>query len=293
MTELLNRYTPAINTRLKELFLLEHIHPTLRDSMYYSVNAGGKRFRPTLNILGNALLGGNMDETLDVACALELIHTYSLIHDDLPAMDNDELRRGKPTNHIMFGEAFAILAGDGLLNYAFEIMLQNALNYPHNMAAHVRAMREVATGAGVGGMINGQCADIENEGQILTAAELDYTHRHKTGDLIKSSLVSGLLLCNPSDAQVDALATYGYSTGLVFQIVDDILDVTGSEKVLGKSIGKDQKSKKFTYPTLYGVDGSMKIATEKAQEAADSVAVFGANAQPLVELATWLLERDR
>ncbi len=293
MIEELHQHIPQVDARLKELFSRRDIMGTLRDAMYYSVDAGGKRFRPTLNILANSLLGGNAKETLDIACAIEMIHTYSLVHDDLPAMDNDEMRRGKPTNHIMFGEAFAILAGDGLLNYAFEVMLKNALDYPRNLNAHVKAMGEVAAGAGVAGMISGQCADIENEGQILTEAELEYVHRHKTGDMIKSALLSGLLLCEPSEVQIEAITVYGYNIGLVFQIIDDILDITGDSQKLGKSVGKDSKSKKFTYPTLYGIKGSMDIAKEKTREAQDSIAVFGDGAKPFVELADWLLERDR
>jgi geranylgeranyl diphosphate synthase type II len=160
---------------------LDDINGTLKNAMSYSLSAGGKRIRPVLNIMANGLLDGNMEETLDIACAIEMIHTYSLIHDDLPDMDNDEMRRGKPTNHVVFGNAFAILAGDGLLNYAFEVMLKNAARYPGNIEAHVRALGEVAAGAGVGGMITGQCADIENEGQMLTEKDLTYIHKHKTG----------------------------------------------------------------------------------------------------------------
>ncbi|MEG2882804.1 MAG: polyprenyl synthetase family protein, partial [Christensenella sp.] len=191
----MNKYTDIINKRLNELLSLENVNPIIKDAMNYSVSAGGKRLRPTLNIMANALLSGNMKETLDIACAIEMIHTYSLIHDDLPAMDDDDLRRGKPTNHVMFGEAFAVLCGDALLNFAYEVMLKNALRYASNLTSHTKAMLEVATGAGVYGMITGQCGDIENEGQILTEVELKYVHTHKTGAIIKSSLLSGLLLC--------------------------------------------------------------------------------------------------
>lgn len=293
MSKILNTYTIEIDERLEELFSIKQANHTLRDAMHYSISAGGKRFRPVLNILGNSLLNGNKAETLDVACAIEMIHTYSLVHDDLPAMDDDDLRRGKPANHIMFGEAFAILAGDGLLNYAFETMLRNALGYPNNLLAHVKAMQEVAKGAGVSGMITGQSSDIENEGQILTTKELEFTHKHKTGDLIKSSILSGLLLCNPDKKQINDATVYGYSTGLVFQIIDDVLDVQGNEAILGKSVGGDKKSSKLTYPTLYGIDGSIKIAKEKAEVARDAIAGFGKTATPLIELTTWLLERDR
>lgn len=293
MPDILNKYTDIIDRRLKELLDLKNINPTMKDAMNYSVSAGGKRLRPTLNIMANALLSGNMKETLDIACAIEMIHTYSLIHDDLPAMDNDDLRRGKPTNHVMFGEAFAILCGDALLNFAYEVMLKNALRYASNLDSHTKAILEVATGAGVYGMITGQCGDIENEGQILTEVELKYVHEHKTGALIKSSLLSGLLLCNPRQEYIDALTVYGNNIGLTFQIVDDVLDIVGDAKKMGKTLGKDKTSKKFTFPTLYGVEKSMKIAQEKTDEAISALKVFGTRAEELSGLALFILKREK
>ena len=293
MSELLTRYTGRVDERLKELLRHPGIHPVLRDAMYYSIEAGGKRFRPTLNIMANALLGGEIEETLTIACAIEMLHTCSLIHDDLPAMDNDELRRGKPTNHVVFGEANAILAGDGLMNYAYEVMMDAAMRYPDKLGRHLRAMREVAYGAGVCGMITGQSADIENEGQMLTETELEYVHRHKTGDMIKSALVSGLLLCGPSEAQLDAMTLYGYNVGLTFQIIDDILDITSDAATLGKSVGKDKKAKKFTYPTLYGLEKSREIAGQKTEQAIEALGIFGADADELRELARVVLNRDK
>lgn len=293
MPDILNKYADIIDRRLKELLDLKNINPTMKDAMNYSVSAGGKRLRPTLNIMANALLSGNMKETLDIACAIEMIHTYSLIHDDLPAMDNDDLRRGKPTNHVMFGEAFAILCGDALLNFAYEVMLKNALRYASNLDSHTKAILEVATGAGVYGMITGQCGDIENEGQILTEVELKYVHEHKTGALIKSSLLSGLLLCNPRQEYIDALTVYGNNIGLTFQIVDDVLDIVGDAKKMGKTLGKDKTSKKFTFPTLYGVEKSMKIAREKTDEAISALKVFGTRAEELSELALFILKREK
>ncbi|MEG0252107.1 MAG: polyprenyl synthetase family protein [Christensenellaceae bacterium] len=281
-----------INNRLKELMEIENVNPTIRDAMNYSLMAGGKRIRPVLNIMANSLLNGDAKETLDIACAIEMIHTYSLIHDDLPAMDDDDLRRGKPTSHVMFGEAFAILAGDGLLNYAYEVMLKNALKYPSNLNNHTKAILEVATGAGVYGMITGQCGDIENEGQILTEQEIIYVHKHKTGDMIKSALVSGLLLCSPSQEYINALSVYGYNIGLTFQIVDDVLDITGDAQKMGKTLGKDKTSKKFTFPTLYGVDESMRIAVQKTEEAVDALSIFGSRAEELKQLAGNILKRD-
>ncbi len=293
MTNILNKYTGAVDERLKELLDLQNVNPTIRDAMNYSVSAGGKRLRPTLNIMANALLSDSMKETLDIACAIEMIHTYSLIHDDLPAMDDDDLRRGKPTSHVMFGEAFAILCGDGLLNLAYEVMLKNALRYASNLDSHTKAILEIATGAGVYGMITGQCGDIENEGQILTEVELKYVHEHKTGALIKSSLLSGLLLCNPRQEYIDALALYGNNIGLTFQIVDDVLDIVGDAKKMGKTLGKDKTSKKFTFPTLYGVEKSMKIAEEKTEEAVSALKIFGPRAEELSELALFILKREK
>ncbi|MEG2360909.1 MAG: polyprenyl synthetase family protein [Christensenella sp.] len=293
MTNILNKYTDIINKRLNELLSLENVNPIIKDAMNYSVSAGGKRLRPTLNIMANALLSGNMKETLDIACAIEMIHTYSLIHDDLPAMDDDDLRRGKPTNHVMFGEAFAVLCGDALLNFAYEVMLKNALRYASNLTSHTKAMLEVATGAGVYGMITGQCGDIENEGQILTEVELKYVHTHKTGAIIKSSLLSGLLLCDPRQEYVDALSIYGDNIGLTFQIIDDVLDIVGDSDKMGKTLGKDKSSKKFTFPTLYGVDKSIKIAEEKTEEAICALKVFGTRAEELSALATFILQREK
>ena len=263
MPDILNKYTEIINTRLKELLDLKQVHPVIKDAMNYSVMAGGKRLRPTLNIMANALLSGNVRETLDIACAIEMIHTYSLVHDDLPAMDNDDLRRGKPTSHAS------------------------------NMDSHLKAMLEVATGAGVYGMITGQCGDIENEGQILTEAELKQVHEHKTGAMIKSSLLSGLLLCDPRQEYIDALTVYGNNIGLTFQIIDDVLDIVGDSKKMGKTLGKDKTSKKFTFPTLYGIEKSMKIAEEKTEEAVNALTIFGTRGKELTDLAYFILKRER
>lgn len=293
MDNFYNMQKEAVEARLKQLLEIENTNETLKSAMSYSVMAGGKRLRPVLNIMANALLDGNRDETLDIACSMEFIHTYSLIHDDLPAMDNDELRRGKPTSHVMFGEAFAILAGDALLNYAFEVMLKNAMKYENNTKAHLRAMSIIAKGAGVNGMINGQCGDIENEGQILTEREISYVHEHKTSALINAALLSGLVLCNPSEKEFNAVKKFGTNIGLSFQITDDILDIIGDEKKLGKSIGKDKKAKKFTFPTLYGIDKCRVIAKEKTEEAIDELSIFGNKADGLISLANKILSREK
>lgn len=293
MNDLFQANKELVESRLLELLMIPCINETLRSSMNYSVMAGGKRIRPQLNIMANSLLDGDINETLDIACAIELIHTYSLIHDDLPAMDNDELRRGKPTNHVMFGEAFAILTGDALLNFGFEVMLNNALKYPENIKAHIRAMQTVATGAGAQGMVTGQCGDIENEGQILTERELYFVHEKKTGALIEAALLSGLLLCNPTEPYIKAIQTFGANIGLTFQITDDVLDIIGDAKNLGKTVGKDKAAKKFTFPTLYGIEKSLKIAEEKTQEAMEALRIFGEKAAPLRDLAAMVLKRKK
>lgn len=293
MNDLFEAKKKLVESRLLQLLMIPEANETLKSSMNYSVMAGGKRIRPQLNIMANSLLDGDINETLDIACAIELIHTYSLIHDDLPAMDNDELRRGKPTNHVMFGEAFAILTGDALLNLGFEVMLKNALKYPNNLQAHTRAIQAVAQGAGAQGMVTGQCGDIENEGQILTERELYFVHEKKTGALIEAALLSGLLLCNPAESYIKAIQTFGENIGLIFQITDDVLDITGDTKSMGKTVGKDKAAGKFTFPTLYGVEKSLRIADEKTQEALEALDIFGEKAGPLRELAEIVLKRKK
>lgn len=228
LKERLSQICTIVDARLKEL--LEVRTPELLwNSMAYSVYAGGKRVRPALHIMAANLLSENIEQNLDIACAIEMIHTYSLIHDDLPALDNDELRRGKPTNHVVFGEAQAILAGDGLLSYAFEVMMDNAERYKENLENQVLAIREVSRAAGVFGMVAGQVQDVALEGRAISQEELKYIHEHKTADMIIGSLLSGLLIHAPSKEQYDAVRTYGEKIGLVFQIVDDVLDVTADK----------------------------------------------------------------
>lgn len=289
MNEKLTQIKNVIDKRLEELFSLD-IPDTLRDAMYYSVEAGGKRIRPTLTLLAAELFSADTAEVLDIACAVEMIHTYSLIHDDLPALDNDTLRRGKATNHVMFGEAQAILAGDGLLNYAYETMLQNTLMYSNNLASHVSAIKMVANAAGIGGMIAGQVQDVLLEGKEISFAELSYIHAHKTGALITAALIAGILPYHPNAAQFDAIKTYGEKIGLVFQIVDDILDVTGDDS-LGKSRGKDERDNKTTYVSLFGIDAAQEKAEILTKEAKEAVAMFGEKANWLTAFADMLLNR--
>ncbi len=291
MKEKLAELKVLVEARLAELMKVD-APPLLRGSMAYSLSAGGKRIRPIMHLLANELLGGELSEALDFACAIEMIHTYSLIHDDLPALDNDTLRRGRATNHVVYGEAQAILAGDGLLNYAYEVMLQNALQHPENSAAHLAAIAIVARAAGVTGMIAGQVQDVHLEGQHTDFEQLSYIHAHKTGDMITGALLSGLELRHPSQQQRDALRCYGENVGLVFQIVDDVLDVTAGEE-LGKSRGKDALEGKTTYASLFGVEESMRIAAEKTALAKEALSLFGERAKTLCQLADSMLARKK
>ena len=291
MKEKLAELKVLVEARIAEL-MKNDAPQLLRDSMSYSLSAGGKRIRPAMHLLANELLGGELAEALDFACAIEMIHTYSLIHDDLPALDNDTLRRGRATNHVVYGEAQAILAGDGLLNFAYEVMLQNALRHPENAAAHLSAMSMMARAAGVTGMIAGQVQDVHLEGQKISFEQLSYIHAHKTGDLITGALLSGLELCHPTQQQRSALRCYGENVGLVFQIVDDVLDVTAGEE-LGKSRGKDALEGKTTYASLFGVEESMRIAAEKNAQAKEALAIFGDRAETLCALADSMLFRKK
>ena len=262
---------------------------SIHRAMRYSLFAGGKRIRPVLFIGAAEALDEAPPGIEDAACTLEMIHTYSLIHDDLPALDNDDLRRGRPTNHVVFGEAMAILAGDSLLTLAFEVLggLPNA-----NDAIKARLVAELATAAGtVGGMIGGQVHDIEGERQTPTAELLESIHRAKTGALLRASVRMGAIYAGASPAELEALSRYGEHTGLAFQIVDDILDVEQSSEILGKTAGKDQAQQKITFPAVYGIDRSKVMAEQERQAAHESLTTFGEAAAPLRELADFIVKR--
>ena len=263
------------------------------EAMRYSVSAGGKRVRPILLMAACDAVGGDSEAVLPAACSLECVHTYSLIHDDLPALDNDDLRRGKPTCHKMFGESIAILAGDGLLTYAFELMTHPSLR----LAVPSRTINDVisifASAAGVSGMVGGQTADILYEGRPIDAEILSFIHSHKTGALIRSSVEMGAMLGNGSEEQVECLRKYGTALGLAFQVVDDLLNVVGDEKKLGKPVGSDQKRHKATYPALFGIEETRKRAQSLKEEALDALSPFGPEAEPLRAIATYVVERDR
>ncbi len=262
---------------------------TIHRAMRYSLFAGGKRIRPVLCIGAAEALGDTPEGIEDAACTLELIHTYSLIHDDLPALDNDDLRRGRPTNHVVFGEAMAILAGDSLLTLAFELLGK----LPHaSDAIRARLTAELATASGtVGGMIGGQVHDIEGERQTPTAELLEAIHRAKTGALLRASVRMGAIYAGATPEQLDALSRFGEHTGLAFQIVDDILDVEESSETLGKTAGKDQAQQKITFPAVYGLEASKRMAEEQRLAAHAALEPFGPAADPLREIADFIVKR--
>jgi geranylgeranyl diphosphate synthase type II len=248
---------------------LGDIPERLLEAMRYSLEAGGKRLRPVMLLAACEMAGGDMKTALPFACAMEMIHTYSLIHDDLPAMDNDDLRRGKPTNHKAFGEGMAVLAGDGLLNAAAELMARAALQFNDNRG--IRALEIIMRHAGVTGMIAGQTADLASEGEEPREDLLTYIHSHKTADLLEAPMEAGLALAGADEEACRLGRDYGYHLGLAFQMTDDLLDVTGDTTLLGKKTGADAEQNKMTWVTLRGVEGTQKDAEEQAELAVRAV----------------------
>jgi len=261
-------------------------------AMKYSLMAGGKRLRPVLALAVCDMLGGNLNDVLPYACAIEMIHTYSLIHDDLPPMDNDDYRRGIPTNHKVFGEAIAILAGDALLNKAYEIMLSVTLAMGARMREGIEAMRIIAESAGAEGMIRGQVVDIESEGKEITKDTLEYMHRCKTGALIKAPILSSAVLCGASEQEYSWLKTYAENIGLAFQIKDDIMDVEGSKELMGKNTGKDVAAGKTTYVTMFGLKEAAVLLEEAVARALDALGNFSEKAMFLKEMAVFIKSRN-
>ena len=263
--------------------------PSIHQAMRHSVFAGGKRLRPILCLEAGRLFGGNKSSLLRLGCAIEFIHTYSLIHDDLPALDNDDLRRGKPTCHVAFGEATAILAGDALLTLAFE-----TLSVPEaiDKARRLRVIQELAFAIGTNGMIGGQTVDLEASGGEADGPKLEYIHSKKTGALIRAAVRVGGIDAGASDADLDRITVYGERVGLAFQIADDLLDVSGSAASLGKTPGKDGRQKKLTYPAVYGVEASRRMAEKLAAEAQAALEVYGERARRLNEIARYLITRE-
>lgn len=292
LKEILVEGQQLTDAALDRLIPLETQHPfSIHKAMRHSVFAGGKRLRPILCMEGGRMIAGSPPAGIEeLGAALEMLHTYSLIHDDLPALDNDDLRRGRPTCHKVFGEALAILAGDALQTQAYEVL--SRLKCPPD--ARVRIVEQIARGTGtVDGMIGGQVVDLEAEHSKPTPEMLEYIHRSKTAALITASLVSGGLYAGAKDGELAKLRAFGLGIGLAFQIVDDILDVTQTSEQLGKTAGKDTASEKATYPALFGIEKSQQKADELVSKAFAELETFGDRAETLKELARFLVERKK
>ncbi len=262
---------------------------TIYAAMRYSLLAGGKRLRPILCLATCELIGGTIDIAMPTACALEMIHTMSLIHDDLPAMDDDDYRRGKLTNHKVYGEDIAILAGDGLLAYAFEYIATQTQGVSADRV--LRAIANLARAVGADGLVGGQVVDLESEGKDISVETLTYIHNHKTGALLESCVVCGAVLAGATEIEIAKLSEFAQKIGLAFQIIDDILDITATQAELGKTAGKDLQAQKATYPKLWGLEESKRQADKLVAEAKAILAEFGDRAQPLQALADFITDR--
>jgi geranylgeranyl diphosphate synthase type II len=293
LKEYLQERSTLVDQALQKFMPAEELYPSkIHQAMYYSIFAGGKRLRPILCLAAAEALGKEYQHLLPVACALEMIHTYSLIHDDLPVMDDDDYRRGKLTNHKVYGEGMAVLAGDALLTYAFEILACYGQKCREQEVAW-QVLREIAVAAGTQGMIGGQVVDLESAGKNIADKELlNYIHTHKTGALFRVSLRSGALLAGANAEELACLTLYAEKFGLAFQITDDLLDIVGDQKKLGKPIGSDAKKNKLTYPALYGVEKSRCLVQEAIKEAIDALTKLSGYTKPLEFLLRYLLERE-
>ena len=263
---------------------------SLRDAMRYSLLAGGKRLRPILCLAACELVGGSSELAMPTAVALEMIHTMSLIHDDLPAMDNDDLRRGRPTNHKVYGDAMAILAGDAMLSRAFEMVAVRSSSVPAERL--LKVVGELALVSGAPGLVGGQVVDLESEGHEVDLDTLEYIHLHKTAALLRACVVTGALIGGANDNQLQAMRTYANGIGLAFQIIDDILDVTASSEVLGKTAGKDLLADKTTYPKLLGLEASRAKALQLVKNSKSALDPWSDKAAPLLALADYVASRD-
>lgn len=275
---------------------IDHKSITLYESMKYSLTAGGKRIRPILLLAASEFTGCKLEAAIPYACAIEYIHTYSLIHDDLPCMDDDDLRRGVPTNHKVYGDAMATLAGDGLQSAAFEAMTKDMFLYMDNeteLKNRVRAAHEIVKGSGCRGMVAGQVADIENENRVCSGEMLDYIHINKTAALIVAAIRAGAMLGGADTKTLNDLTIYAENLGLAFQIADDILDVIGSEEDMGKKSGADSAKNKSTYPALYGLEASKAKLMELTDTAINALADYYDNAEFFVDLAKYLAVRGK
>jgi len=293
-----------VDSYLKAYFDRPTSPALLHDALKYSLFAGGKRIRPILALASYEACGGEAVAVLPQAAALELVHTYSLIHDDLPAMDDDDLRRGKPTNHKVFGEAMAILAGDALLTEAFSMLTSTDLLLHFSSggmgalkgkkitrSSLLKIVREIAFSSGRHGMVGGQAEDILSEDSVPDPQKIEFIHRHKTAELIAASVKMGPILANSSKKMLNSMTKYGENIGLAFQIIDDILDIEGSTEELGKPAGSDRRKKKMTYPALFGVEGARQKAGALITGAIEAISMFPSGADPLREIARYLFER--
>jgi geranylgeranyl diphosphate synthase type II len=291
LNKFLTQRTRQVNRALDRLIPSAATKPaTIHRAMRYSLFAGGKRMRPALCLAANEACSGEMAQAMPLACAVECVHTYSLVHDDLPAMDNDDYRRGKLTNHKVFGEGIAVLAGDALLTQAFELAAQ-CPGWPRY--SHQKIVLELARASGSLQLIAGQVADLEGEGKKISAEQLRYIHERKTSALLCCSVRLGGMAANCTSAQLKALTDFGYHVGLAFQIIDDILDVTQTSETLGKTAGKDTATQKATYPSIVGLDRSRVIAEKLTERAFAALRIFKGRARALEALAEFLLKRDR
>ncbi len=289
MKEQCARVDAALDRFLPRETVLPH---SLHRAMRYSVFAGGKRVRPILMLAACQAVGGDTERAVPAACAMEMIHTYSLIHDDLPAMDDDDFRRGNPTSHKVFGEAIAILAGDALLTEAFRLTSDPAFTGGCEPSGLLAVIHEIATCAGSHGMVGGQVIDMESEGQQdIDLATVQYIHTHKTGALIKASVVAGAILGGAAGQQLAAITRYGEAAGLAFQIADDILDIEGTTEEIGKDAGSDEARGKATYPAVIGLSAAKGEAQAMMDEALRALDVFGAEADALREIARYIVQR--
>ena len=298
----LKDYAEIVNARLETIpaampegsFAPGAMPGLLSQSMRYSLQAGGKRLRPSMLLAAVEMLGGDVDGALDFACAVEMIHTYSLIHDDLPGMDDDTLRRGRPTNHVVFGVGQAILAGDGLLNCALETMLEAASKRPDRAMESLLAIREIATGAGVKGMIAGQVMDLYCEhNHVANEEALETIQYGKTACMFIYPLRAAGRLCGANERTLEALTAYGRAFGLLFQATDDLLDVTGDAGLMGKTLGKDAESGKLTCVSAYGVDGTRALVERLHNEAREAIEMFGEKAAFFADLVDSMVERTK
>ena len=293
LSSYIKQKSQTVDASLKTMIQDSEASQIIVKAMKYSLMAGGKRIRPVLCLAACEAVGGLAKDALTAACALEMVHTYSLIHDDLPAMDDDAQRRGKPTCHVTFDEATAILAGDALLTLAFEILSSDKFNPGHSASRRLQVIGLISAAVGYRGMIQGQMLDIGSEGLNLSAGELESMHRLKTGALIEASLACGALLGGADSRPQALLRNYGAKIGLAFQVADDILNVEGNPELMGKAVGTDNLRQKSTYPSILGIQAAKQFSKKLVQEALQALETFGKQADPLRGIARYIIERKR